>query len=496
MIQPTNPETALSHSASDLDAIYESWRTSEKYLIGAVLSAGIVQKGSRAFAEAIDGTGIQFTDFYSRELSAVWYVMDRLYQDGKNIDVSTIWAEMQKSTKAKQHISLDMILYLSSSGKAGAHRTHAENIVDASVSASINNAMQNLQPLVNDPKIKATEKLRQVHKIVTDLSKRVEHATKSQTVSIVEGLQSFLDDYATEGETGEIEVGIPTGFAQLDAKIDGWKKRTLNVIAGPPGSGKTVMLMNCALHAVMNGKRVLMVQLELPADQSFRRLLCSFSGIDSNRLKRHQLTAWEAARLPKAVQKLKEYDKEKRFTLLTMNQPTLEDIRIKLDTLMLDGYDIVFFDYAGGAKITRSHPAQNDLEHHREIYKSVDDWKKRYNIPVVVGAQYGAPQPQTHAGAYTMDMIYSSKFIKHNADTIMYLHPEKQGDTGQAPANTTQFVIVKNRDGEKPYGSNLIVTAKAEMNMFRFTDPKFVSSTSTPKPMWEMQNVSNQEDLS
>ncbi len=488
MLQPTsNPETTLSPSGLEHNPLYDSWRTSEQYLLGAVLSAGIVQKGRRVFAEAIDGTGIKFTDFYSRELSAIWYVMDRLYQAGQDIDVSTIWAEMQKSNRAKQHITLDMMMYLSSVGKAGGHRTHAENIVDASVSASINNALQNLQPLVNDPKITAAKKLSEVHKIVTDLSKRVEHATKSQTIGIVEGLQDYLKEYETESETGEVEVGITTGFSQLDAKIDGWKKRTLSVIAGPPGSGKTVMLMNCALHAVMAGKRVLMVQLELPKDQSFRRLLCAFAGIDSNRLKRHQLTQWEAARLPKAIEKLKELDANNSFTLLTMNQPTLEDIRIKLDTLMLDGYDIIFFDYAGGAKISQSYTSQNDLEHHREIYKEIDDWKKRYNVPVVVGAQYGAPQPQPHAGAYTMDMIYSSKFIKHNADTIMYLHPTKDNSDGQSPANMTQFVVVKNRDGEKPYGSNLVITAKAEMNMFRFVETSQSSAVSVPKPMWEMQ---------
>lgn len=487
MMQPTDTTQDTAIVAGELtgNALYDSWRTSEKYLVASVLSAGIVQHGRRAFAEAVDETGIRFSDFYSRELSAIWYVMDRLYQNGDAIDVGTIWAEMQKSTKAKQYINLDMIMFLSSCGKAGSHRTHAKNIVDASISVSIKNTLHNLQPLVDDPKIKAEEKLREVHKIVTDLSKRVEYATKSQTVGIVDGLSGFIENYGREEEKGIADVGIPTGFAQLDSKIDGWKKRTLNVIAGAPGSGKTVMLINCALHAVMAGKRVLMVQLELPNDQSFRRLLCAFAGIDSNRLKRHQLTGWEASRLPKAIEKLKEFDKDNKFTMLTMNQPTLEDINIKLETLMLDGYDIIFFDYAGGAKITPSHPAKNDLEHHREIYTTVDSWKKKYNVPVVVGAQYGAQEQQTNAGSYTMDMIYSSRFMKHNADTMMFLHPVKQG-AENATVNTTQFVIVKNRDGEKPYGTNLVVNARAEMNMFRFVDPKFAVGSGVPKPMWEM----------
>lgn len=485
MLQPNDTQAVTPSAEIAHNPIYDSWRTSEQYLISSVLSAGTVQKGSRVFAEAIDGTGILFSDFFSRELAAIWYVMDRLYQDGQDIDITTIWAEVLKSNRAKQHLTQDMLMYLLSQGKRGAHRTHAANVVDASVSANISNTLQNLQPLVDDPKIKATEKLREVHKIVTDLSKRLEHFSNSQTTGLLEGLKGYLKTY--ENADPNSDIAISTGFAQLDAKIDGWKDRTLNVIAGPPGSGKTVMLMNCALQACMAGKRVLMVQLELPPEQSFRRLLCAFSGIDSNRLKRRQLTNWEAQRLPEAIEQLKALDADNQFTLLTMNQPTLEDIRIKLDTLMYNGYDIIFFDYAGGAKIARSFANQSDLEHHREIYNAVDDWKKRFNVPVVVGAQYNMPQPQAHAGDYNMDMIYSSKFMKHNADTILFLHPVKSRDSGGAGANMTQFVVVKNRDGEKPYGSNLVVTAKAEMNMFRFVDSTQVSSlSSVPLPMWAM----------
>ena len=467
----------------------DTWRISEKALVGAIL--GIPDRGRQTFAEAVDATGIQYSDFLSRELGGIWFVMDRLYQAGQDIDISTIWAEVQKSDKAKGYITFDTLAYLANQ-KSGGHRTHAENIVDASVSASIKAALTDLSPLVNNPAIKASEKLRRVHKVVTDLSMRTEHATKSQTTNILDGLNSYLQAYDTAEQTGDIDLAIPTGFPQLDVKLDGWKNRTLNIIAGPPGSGKTVFLMTSALHAVMAGKRVLMVQLELPEDQSFRRILSAFAGIDSSRLKHHKLAGWETSRLPKALEKLAEFDKEKRFTLLTMNQPTLDDIKIKLDTLMLNGYDIIFFDYAGGAKIARDAGVKDDLEHHRNIYNAIDEWKKKYNVPIVAGAQYSFPQPQKHPGTYTMDMIYSSSFVKHNADTIMFLHPDKAPD--DAPTQkTVSFVVVKARDGEKDYGSNLVVKAQAEMNMFRFVPSS--SAFGNPPPLWDIHAQQQPADL-
>lgn len=480
--QTTQPQTQPKPTPNP--SPYNVWRTSEKYLISSILALGSSGKGRKAFAEAVDTTGIQAVDFFSEELKVIWHVMGRLYRGGSEINLSTIWAESQKSDKALKHINLDMLVYLANETASG-HITHADNVVDASISSAIRSALTGLQPLIDDKKTRASEKLREVHKIVTDLANRTEHASKSKTIEIADGLQSYFDSYQQDAMSNKIDFGIPSGFPQFDQFTDGWQDSTLNVVAGPPGSGKTVFLMTSALHSMMHGKRTLIVQLELKPEESYRRLLCAFAGIDSKRLKRHNLAGWEQSRLPKAMSKLKEYTQDKRFTLLTMNQPTLDEIKIKLDTLMIDGYDIIFFDYAGGAKIARANPRMDDLEHHRQIYNAVDGWKTDYNVPIVAGAQYGHRTPQKHPGGYTQDMIYSSAFIKHNAHTITFLHPVKASDDDSTAGEKMQFAIAKNRDGEKPLGTNLIVNAKAQMNMFRFVDEK-TSPSALPDPLWEI----------
>lgn len=480
------PAIALEQSSVvNAPASHGAWRTSEEALVSIILTMGSAGNGRQGFSEAVDATGINAKDFLTTELKTIWHIMGLLYQRGDEIDIMTLWAETQKSDKATKVIDENMLKYLLMSNSYSGHRTHAENIVDASVSNSLNMALNKLQPLLHNPKITAKEKQRRLHQIVVDLSERTERVAQSQTIDMSQGMELFIDDYLSQSDEAEKEtIGIPTGFPQLDTATDGWKKSTLNIIAGPPGSGKTVFLGTSALHAVMNGKRVLMVQLELPLEQSYRRILCAFAGIDSNRLKHRNLKSWEQSRLAQASQMLKEFDKEGRFTLLTMNQPTLEDIKIKLDTLMIKGYDVIFFDYAGGAKIARSNTRMDDLEHHRLIYNAIDSWKKNYNIPIVAGVQYGHPRPQKHPGAYTMDMIYSSSYIKHNADTIMFLHPDKKSDEDSKSKDSASFVVVKNRDGQKSYGSNTIIKTSAEMNMFRFIPSGAQYLGSTPPPLW------------
>jgi len=485
------PPQVPDHQPDQPQANIESaWRYSEKSLIGCILQSGAGGRGRQTFAEAVDATGINYTDFFSRELSALWFVMARLYDDGADIDMSTVWAEVQKSEKAQKIINMGTLAYLAGQ-KVGGHRTHAENIVDASVSKSIQDAINQLAPVVSNPKIKASEKLRRVQGIVTELSTRTDHAMNSQTIKFAKGLSGFLDDYETAEENGDVLPAITTGFPSMDSKIDGWRDGTLHVIAGAPGSGKTVGLSTMALHAVMASKKVLFVQLELPLEQVYRRLLCAFAGIDSNNLKRHQLTGYEESRLPKALKMIREYDKDDHFTILTMNRPTLDDIEIKLDTLMMQGYDVIFFDYAGGARIAPAHPGMDDLKHHQDIYTKVDSWKKRYNVPVITGAQYSAPKPQKNPGTYTQDMVYSSSFIKHNADTITFLHPHKKEGDGKPQ---TSFVMVKIRDGQSDYGSNTIINVEPQMNMFRFV-PKDTFGSGPPRPLWEIHEANKPASL-
>jgi len=493
--QLTQPQVMQPVSLATNTANYSSWNTSEQHLLGGILGMGSVGKGRKAFAEALDSTGIQATDFFTLALSIIWHAMHRLYHSENDIDLSTVWAEIQKGEEAKKHVTIDMLTYIANQ-KSGGHKTHARNIVDASVSNAIKNAFIELKPMVDNQKISANEKLLTVNKIVTELSRRTEHASRSQTANVSEGVESFFTQYQSDIANNKLDIGISTGFPRFDHYIDGWHDGTLNVIAGPPGSGKTVFLMTSALHAVMDNKRVLIVQVELSPQESYRRLLCAFAGVDSERLKRHQLNNWERDRLPKAIQKFKEY-KQNGFTLLTMNQPKLEDINIKLDTLMMDGYDIIFFDYAGGAKIEKSHHATDDTEHHRNIYRTIDSWKSKYNVPVVSGAQYGDKgdkKQKKHPGEYSLSMIHSSGFIADNAHTITFLHPDKP-EEGAEYTGKTSFVIVKNRDGQKPMGANLTVPAQAEMNMFRFVPAS--SSFGNPQPLWEIheQNKPTVRDL-
>jgi replicative DNA helicase len=80
--------------------------------------------------------------------------------------------------------------------------------------------------------------------------------------------------------------GIPTGIKLVDDTLlhKGVAAGELMLFIGPPGSGKSPALMNCAAHQILMGYDVLYYTLELSSDINDMRLMSCFSGIPVNEL--------------------------------------------------------------------------------------------------------------------------------------------------------------------------------------------------------------------
>ena len=477
--QPNQPIVAKTQASP-----YTSWRISERNLITNLLVMGSLGKGHEVYTQAVDDSGLEITDFYERQLQGIWTVAGMLYAEGKEITLQTIWAKIQEGVNDNSHV-LDLLAYLANQPADLAHKTHAKSIVEASIDNMIKMSVQKLQPLMSSSATPIETKIQKLYGIVSEVKTRLEHKTQTETLSVADGFEMTIKDL--NDPNIEPNIGIVTGFQELDRKYNGWGKETLNYVVAPTGAGKSVFLMTSALHATMAKKRVLFVQLEMPTNQTLQRLICAFGGINSNRLKRKTLAPWEQERILQVMQKMNEFDKDRYFKLIYSKQPTLDDLEIKLDTMMLKGYDIIFLDYAGGTRFSPG-KTQNSLDLHDQIYNRINQWKFRYKVPIVAGAQYNFDFPQKHEGAYTNKMIYSSQSASFNADTVMFIHPptpktnKKKEEEEIVDKTRSSLVLTKIRDGEKSAGND-IIHVRNQFDMHRFAP----MSVSTSTPMWDLR---------
>jgi replicative DNA helicase len=115
-----------------------------------------------------------------------------------------------------------------------------------------------------------------------DLLKLSETITKAVSIdnkpkrTKKEVLNSILD--AMEGKSKD-EV-FPTGVLILDRNLKGGLHRgEMMTVAAETGGGKSIVLVQAALANLQEGKKVLFLSLEMSADDIYRRMAASMSGV-------------------------------------------------------------------------------------------------------------------------------------------------------------------------------------------------------------------------
>lgn len=83
-----------------------------------------------------------------------------------------------------------------------------------------------------------------------------------------------LDFDNVDDHDQELEINkITTGYACIDAITEGgWDRKTLNILMGSPGSGKSLFLQNYAVNAVNAGYNVAYISLELSDKKCLKRI--------------------------------------------------------------------------------------------------------------------------------------------------------------------------------------------------------------------------------
>ena len=79
---------------------------------------------------------------------------------------------------------------------------------------------------------------------------------------------------------GQVIIGYPTGFVDIDAVTGGLLPGELYIIAARPSMGKTTLALNIAQFGVSRLAPVLIFSLEMPAEQIVQRMLAAESEVN------------------------------------------------------------------------------------------------------------------------------------------------------------------------------------------------------------------------
>ena len=290
-----------------------------------------------------------------------------------------------------------------------------------------------------------------VEQIETDIYKVRNDQEKSSNVEV----QDIIADEFRELMkiyNGEIEVGIPTGYAQLDAYTGGLKAGEMFVLAARPSIGKTSLALNLIRNLVLptrspHPRRVAFFSLEMTAAQIARRLLCTEAGLSESVFWNKSFLDSDLTKMTNAVSA---FQKAKLFIDDTGGL-TIAELRAKARRLkMKEHIDCVVIDYlqlmhADG----RTDSRQQEVA---EISSGIKTLAKDLKIPVLVLAQLNREVDKTAgAGARPkLAHLRESGTIEQDADIVTFLHRNRDDAKEVSSADQSvdaEWIIEKNRNG-------------------------------------------------
>lgn len=428
------PETARSSSAGrippqDIDA--------EKSVLGAILLSDSV------FPEILER--VKYTDFYEKTHQNIFYAMTILYNSHRPIDLQTLTSELRSQKTLKSVGGAPYLAELTNFVPTASHaEAYADLIANAATRRKLIKASTDMITAAYDDPGEVTELLGKAERTLFEVSDK---AVKTDYIPMSSVLvQTFERLEELHRNKGALR-GLKTGFVDLDKKIAGFQKGTLNIIGARPAMGKTTFAQNLAYNmATINNKHVLFYTMEMAATEIVERIIADISGIDSWKLRTGNFTEEDFIKITNALAEMDDtrilFDDTSNMNILELRNKARRAAHecdlgaIVIDYLqLLNGTD----RYAG-----------NRVQEVTEISRGLKTLARELNVPVIALAQLSRNVTGRDDPRPILSDLRESGSIEQDADLVMFLHrPDyyHQNEDDYVETNITELLIEKHRQG-------------------------------------------------
>lgn len=271
---------------------------------------------------------------------------------------------------------------------------------------------------------------------------------------------------------GKQANGLATGLPDLDKLIRGLRPRTVNVIAGLPGSGKTTLGLQIAQHVAISGAGVgLVFSLEMPEEELGQRVIASLGSVDIGRLDiGTDLHDADWAGITAAVSRAKDRP------LYICDRPGMTPARIRSVARQVQkahGLDVLMVDYLG--LVPGDAKGRSRAEEVGKISKAMVNLAKELGVPVILLSQLNRDPTKRVGKKPVSSDLRDSGEIEADAHMIIMVHRDM--DTEQGQNGVTELLMTKCRHA--PVGSCLVQQQGQYARFVGFAGIREVSSDET-----------------
>jgi replicative DNA helicase len=240
--------------------------------------------------------------------------------------------------------------------------------------------------------------------------------------------------------------GLMTGFSDLDNLTTGLHPAEYVIVAGRPSMGKTSFAMNVVETVAARGKAVAIFSLEVSRDQLVQNLLCSFSRVDAQRLRKYALSNTDWRDLTDGANQLRQ------FKIFIDDTPSLSPLALKAKARRMHArqpLDLVVIDYL---QLMETPGSENRQQEVSGISRSLKALSRELNVPLIAISQLSRGVESREQHKPRLSDLRESGAIEQDADLVLllyreeYYEPDKEEARGKA-----EVIVAKQRNG--PTGS-------------------------------------------
>ena len=261
-----------------------------------------------------------------------------------------------------------------------------------------------------------------------------------------EELGTAFADYYEQVKANSEAAYCKTGFQDLDRQLGGGMfKSEVYIIGARPGMGKTTLAINIAENIVNSGRPVLMVSMEMTAQQIAAKRISVETGISYTSLIAGNIKGGEEAQMQDWLVE----SKSKPFFLTTRSDLTVAEIGRR--ARQVPDLACLIIDYIGLVPVPQSSQQKPRYEQMTEISAGIKALAKSLNIPILALCQLNRENTSRQDKRPTMADLRDSGAIEQDAGAIILLHrPEyyQQNEEESHGIEEIELNVAKNRHAE------------------------------------------------
>lgn len=217
-------------------------------------------------------------------------------------------------------------------------------------------------------------------------------------------------------EGGGIELPLAAAQALVGSLMPG----RLYVLAGAPGSGKSLLAQKIAKHASRPGAGVALFRsIEMEDEEVVERDLATLTGISAESIERGNVPPGDYETLVDAAALTNKH----RLYIDSSSAPTAALIRAQAMRMKrLVGLDLLVVDHL--LYIEKPDPRMPEFEAIRGNIKAMKRIAKDLGIPVLLLTQFNREFNAGPVRRPTVSDLYNSSAIEQEADVILFVHRE------------------------------------------------------------------------